>query len=136
MDERHRVVDEHACSIGDRISEGEGEKRSPDKPVGFAASSRTMSPPSTTSGRSVSFDRIALETQLACPSMRSSTIERPRRRGSRSKSSYIGHANKKESNARQDNCTHCSGKHPARPDGLVPTPAHDPASRVMKNIRM
>ena len=73
---------------------------------------------------------------MACTSTRESTIERPCRRGSRSKSFYTGLACKKELEARRDNGTHCSGKLPTRPVGLVPAFAEDPASTIMKYIRM
>jgi hypothetical protein len=133
LDERHRVVDEHACSKADGSPDGEGRS---DKPVGFPASSRTMRPPSTTSGRLVKLERIALDTQSACSSTRKSAIERPRKRGSRSKSSYTGLDSENELEAQQYKCTHRSRKLSTWPVGLVPTVAKDPASRIMKYIRM
>ena len=76
-----------------RVGKMQSIREESDRPVGFPALSRTIRPPGTSSGRLSSFERIALETQEACPSIRASRTKRPRSRGSRSKSSFV--ANKK-----------------------------------------
>ena len=104
-------------------------------PVGLPLESRKMAPPETPSGSGLMSWSTREDTQEACPSTRFSTINRPRSRGSRSRSTWGGRVGNNRGWKKRLWTNGC-GKLRTLPSCLVPPYALDPARGIILHVRV